>query len=126
MPPSKGNYTGTSNPQAVPYGRWDSFPEEPFPLYAGTKSIIYRSEDGKVVVGMLREKGGDTLVWPVDEFLFVTEGSIKMDVHGGESFVLNKGDVMVMKKGQTIKFECSDDFANVAVFMDAQEKVTLV
>ncbi|EWZ29861.1 hypothetical protein IWW34DRAFT_788414 [Fusarium oxysporum f. sp. albedinis] len=126
MPASKGNLTGTSDPQAVPHGRWDSFPEEPFPLYAGTKSIIYRSEDGKVVVGMLREKGGDTLVWPVDEFLFVTEGSIKMEVHGGESFVLGKGDVMVMKKGQTITFECSDDFANVAVFMDSQEKVTLV
>lgn len=62
----------------------------------------------------------------MDEFLFVTEGSIKMEVHGGESFVLGKGDVMVMKKGQTITFECSDDFANVAVFMDSQEKVTLV
>lgn len=126
MPASQGNTTGTFDPQAVPHGHWDSFPEEPFPLYEGTKSIIYRSKDGKVVVGMLREKGKDTLVWPVDEFLYVTEGSIKIDVKDGEKFTLHKGDVMVMQKGQTITFECSDDFANVAVFIDMQEKVELV
>ncbi|KAH6873444.1 hypothetical protein B0T10DRAFT_553145 [Thelonectria olida] len=126
MPESKGNVTGSRDPQAVPYGRWDSFPAEPFPTYDGTKSIIYRSEDGKVVVGMLREKGKDTLVWPVNEFLFVTQGSIMIEVHGGETYTLNKGDLMVMLKGQTITFECSDDFANVAVFMDPEERVTLV
>lgn len=120
MPP------GISDPASVPYGHWDSFPTAPFPLYSGTKSIIYRSADGKVVVGMLREKGKDTLVWPVDEFLFVTEGWIKMDIQGGEKFTLNKGDLMVMKKGQTITFECSEDFANVAVFMDLEHKVDLV
>lgn len=126
MPASQGNTTGTFDPQAVPHGHWDSFAEEPFPLYEGTKSIIYRSKDGKVVVGMLREKGKDTLVWPVDEFLYVTEGSIKIDVKDGEKFTLHKGDVMVMQKGQTITFECSEDFANVAVFIDMQEKVELV
>ena len=126
MPASKGNITGSTEPQAVPHGHWDSFPSEPFPLYSGSKSIIYRSADGRVVVGMLREKGKDTLVWPVDEFLYVTEGTIKIEVHGGETFTLAKGDVMVMRKGQTITFECSDDFANVAVFLDLENKVTLV
>ncbi|KAH6986417.1 hypothetical protein BKA56DRAFT_613789 [Ilyonectria sp. MPI-CAGE-AT-0026] len=126
MPASQGNTTGTFDPKSVPHGHWDSFPEEPFPLYEGTKSIIYRSKDGKVVVGMLREKGKDTLVWPVDEFLYVTEGWIKIDVKDGEKFTLHRGDVMVMQKGQTITFECSDDFANVAVFIDMQEKVELV
>lgn len=126
MPASQGNTTGTFDPQSVPHGHWDSFPEEPFPLYGGTKSIIYRFKDGKVVVGMLREKGKDTLVWPVDEFLYVTEGWIKIDVKDGEKFALHKGDVMVMQKGQTITFECSDDFANVAVFIDMHEKVELV
>jgi uncharacterized cupin superfamily protein len=105
---------------------WDSFPEQPFPLYAGSKSIIYRSADSKVVFGMLREKGTDTLIWPVDEFVFVTEGSIDINVQGGQQFTLKKGDVMVMKKGQTITFTCSDDFANVAVFVDLEDKVTLV
>ncbi|KAH6661544.1 hypothetical protein F5X68DRAFT_226093 [Plectosphaerella plurivora] len=126
MPASQGNHTGSADPVAVPHGAWDSFPFEPFPMYAGSKSIIYRSDDGKVVFGMLREKGKDTLVWPCDECLFVTEGTIKIEVHGGESFTLAKGDVMVMRKGQTITFECSDDFANIAVFFDKEEKVTLV
>ncbi|KXG49768.1 protein of unknown function DUF861, cupin-3 [Penicillium griseofulvum] len=126
MPCGQGNDTGSSEPNTVPYGSWESFPEQPFPMYAGTKSIIYRSADGKVVVGMLREKGKDTLVWPVDEFLFVTQGTIHIEVHGGESFTLGKGDLMVMKKGQTITFDCSEDFANVAVFMDLEDKVTLV
>ena len=126
MPQSQGNLTGSADPKTVPHGHWDSFPSEPFPLYSGSKSIIYRSEDGQIVIGMLREKGKDTLVWPVDEFLFVTEGTIKIEVHGGESFTLAKGDIMVMRKGQTITFECSEDFANVAVFIDREEKVTLV
>lgn len=126
MPASTGNTTGSADPQHVPHGHWDSFPEEPFPVYDGSKSVIYRSADKRVVVGMLREKGRDTLVWPVDEFLYVTQGIIAVEVHGGESFTLGKGDVMVMRKGQTITFECSDDFANVAVFLDLEDKVTLV
>ncbi|KFA53773.1 hypothetical protein S40293_01719 [Stachybotrys chartarum IBT 40293] len=80
---------------------------------------------GRVVVGMLREKGKDTLVWPVDEFLF-TGGSIKIDIHGGENFTLSKANLMVMRMGQTIPFECSDNFAKVAVLLDGEDKVTLV
>ncbi|PKY02466.1 hypothetical protein P168DRAFT_328518 [Aspergillus campestris IBT 28561] len=126
MPRNQGNETGSADPSAIPYGAWDSFPSQPFPMYSGTKSIIYRSADGKVAVGMLREKGKDTLVWPVDEFLFVTQGTIHIQVHGGDTFTLAKGDLMVMRKGQTITFECSEDFANVAVFMDLEDRVTLV
>ena len=40
--------------------------------------------------------------------------------------MLGKGDIMVIKKGQMITFECSDDFANVAVFIGLKDKVTLV
>ncbi|KAL2858983.1 hypothetical protein BJX68DRAFT_262502 [Aspergillus pseudodeflectus] len=124
MPSGQGNLTGDIDPTAVPHGHWDSFPSEPFPMYDGTKSIIYRSKDRRVVVGMLREKGKDTLVWPTDEFLYVTQGWIKIDVEGGEKFTLHPGDVMVMQKGQTITFECSEDFANVAVFIDMEGKGT--
>lgn len=46
---------------------------------------------------MSREKGKDTLIWPVDEFLFVTEGTIKIEVHDGETFRLGQEDIMVMK-----------------------------
>jgi ethanolamine utilization protein EutQ (cupin superfamily) len=62
----------------------------------------------------------------VDECLYVTEGWIKIDIHNGESYILNKGDVMVMQKGQRITFECSDDFANIAVFIDMEKRVELV
>lgn len=62
----------------------------------------------------------------MSEFLYVTEGLIKIEVYGGETFTLSKGDVMVMKKGQTITFECSDDFVNIAVFINLEEKVSLM
>lgn len=117
MAPSVPNATGSDAPDKVPYGAWDSFPWAPFPMYNGTKSVYYRSKDNKVAIGAIREIGKDTLTWPEDEFLFVTEGWIKFTVHGGDSFTLNKGDVLVLKKGQTFSFEMSDDFANVAVFM---------
>ncbi|VUC30511.1 unnamed protein product [Clonostachys rosea] len=126
MPAGKGNDTGSYDPQDVPHGHWDSFPKEPFPMYDGTKSIMYRSKDWKVVFGMLREVGKDTLVWPVDECLFVTNGWIKIDVDGGEKFTLNEGEVMVMQKSQKITFECSPDFANVAVSIDQEKPVELV
>ncbi|CAH0021063.1 unnamed protein product [Clonostachys rhizophaga] len=76
MPASQGNHTGSSGPKAVPHGAWDFFPSEPFPLYDSTKSVIYLSEYGKTIIGMLREKRKDTLVCPVDEFLFVTQLSL--------------------------------------------------
>jgi uncharacterized cupin superfamily protein len=124
MPSGQGNLTGDIDPGAIPHGHWASFPSEPFPMYDGTKSIIYCSKDRRIVVGMLREKGKDTLVWPVDEFLYVTQGWIKIDVEGGEKFTLHRDDVMVMQKGQVITFECSEDFANVAVFIDMEGKGT--
>ncbi|KAH6628980.1 hypothetical protein C7974DRAFT_393571 [Boeremia exigua] len=121
MPPSTPNLTGTENPASVPYGAWDSFPSAPFPMYSGSKSVYYRSKDNKVVIGAIRETGSDTLTWPEDEFLFVTEGWIKWKVHGGDEFTLRKGDVMVIKKGQTFDFEMSSDFANIAVFISDKE-----
>jgi uncharacterized cupin superfamily protein len=94
-------------------------------MYDGTKSVFYRSKDNKIAIGAIREKGADTMTWPEDEFLFVTAGWIKFQVHGGDSFTLEKGDVMMLRKGQTFSFEMSDDFANVAVFM-SDEGVTIV
>ncbi|KFA80084.1 hypothetical protein S40288_08208 [Stachybotrys chartarum IBT 40288] len=117
----RADFKGEKNCQL----KHDSFPSEPFPLYDDTKFVVYRSEDGRVVMGMLREKGKDTLVWPVDEFLF-TGGSIKIDIHGGENFTLSKANLMVMRMGQTIPFECSDNFTKVAVLLDGEDKVTLV
>ncbi|KAK5203312.1 hypothetical protein LTR41_010955 [Exophiala xenobiotica] len=94
-------------------------------MYGGQKSIYFRSRDNKIAFGALREVGKGTMTWPEDESLFVTQGWIKFQVHGGESFTLNVGHVMMMQKGQTFTFEMSDDFANVAVFV-SDEKITIV
>lgn len=94
-------------------------------MYQGTKSLFYRSKDGKVAIGAIHEIGGDTMTWPEDEFLCVTEGWIKFQVKGGDSFILEKGGVALLKKGQTFTFQMSDDFANVAVFM-SEDKVTII
>ncbi|KAK2796752.1 hypothetical protein FQN50_009433 [Emmonsiellopsis sp. PD_5] len=125
MVESKPNPTGDSNPQHVPHGNWDSFPWEPFPAYAGTKSNIFRSADGRVVAGAYRESGVATLTYPCDEFFIVTDGWIKLAIHGGDTFTMNKGDFIYIQKGQTIDFEFGPNFANAAVFINHDEKVTL-
>lgn len=125
MPISTPNSTGSADPKDVPYGPWESFPWAPFPEYAGSKSVFYRSPDGKIVAGAAKETGTATLTYPCDEFFYVTEGWIKLTVHGGETFTLQKGECVYLRKGQTVDFVFSDGFANVAIFIDS-EKVTLV
>ena len=125
MPPSQSNTDGLTDPTRVPYGNCESFPTEPFPEYEGSKAIIYRSADGKIVAGNFKESGKSILTYPCDEFFFVTNGWVRLSVHGGEIFTLRKGDVCYFCKGTTIDIECGDDYSNVAVFVD-NEKVTLV
>ncbi|KAF2653654.1 hypothetical protein K491DRAFT_717834 [Lophiostoma macrostomum CBS 122681] len=125
MPSSTPNTDGNEDPTRVAYGHWESFPWAPFPMYNGSKSVFYRSKDNKVAIGAIREKGADTMTWPEDEFLFVTQGWIKFRVHGGDSFTLERGHVLVLRKGQTFDFEMSDDFANIAIFM-SETGVTIV
>ncbi|OJJ42394.1 hypothetical protein ASPZODRAFT_2119970 [Penicilliopsis zonata CBS 506.65] len=125
MPPSIPNLTGSSSPSAVPYGPYKSFPWEPLPEYGGSKSVIYRSEDGKVVAAAATETGTATLTYPCDEFFYVTSGWIKLAVHGGDTFTLSQGEFVYLKKGTTVDFTFGPDFANVAVFIDT-EKVTLL
>lgn len=125
MPPSIPNKNGSDSPADVPYGTWDAFPWEPFPEYAGSKSVLYRSADGKVVAGAAKETGKATLTYPCDEFFYVTEGWIKLAIRGGETFTLTKGQFIYLKKGTTVDFEFGPDFANVAVFLD-DKPVTLI
>ena len=101
-------------------------PPHPFPQYGGSKSIIFRSADGKIVAGSAKESGTVTaLTWPCDEFLYVTEGWTDVKIHGGESFRLSKGHSMFLTKGTTADFVFSDDFTNVACFIGT-EKVDLI
>lgn len=125
MPASNPNASGSADPKDVPHGLWSSFPWVDFPEYAGSKSIIYRSPDGKIVAGAAKETGTATLTYPCDEFFYVTEGWIKLSIHGGESFTLNKGECVYLKKGQTVDFVFGEGFANVAIFIDSV-RVTLV
>ncbi|KAK7212645.1 hypothetical protein V2G26_019823 [Clonostachys chloroleuca] len=111
----------------VIHGAWNSFDWEPFPEYNGKKSVAYRSPDGKIVAGAAHEEGKATLVYPCDEFFFVTEGWIKCDVEGQEPFTANKGDVVYFERGTKVNFEFSPDFYNVAIFISTDgENVSLV
>lgn len=125
MPPSIPNPTGSADPAAIPYGPYSSFPWEDMPEFGGSKSIVYRSEDGKIVAAAAKETGTATLTYPCDEFFYVTTGWIKLSVHGGESFTLRQGECVYLKKGTTVDFEFGPDFANVAIFID-NAKVTLL
>ncbi|KAH9232510.1 hypothetical protein K456DRAFT_37743 [Colletotrichum gloeosporioides 23] len=115
-----------SQPNAI-HGAWNSFEWVPFPEYDGKKSVVYRSDDGQIVAGAAHEKGKATLVYPCDEFFFVTEGTIKCDVEDGDKFTAKKGDVVYFTRGTKVNFEFSQDFHNVAVFISTDGKpVTLV
>jgi uncharacterized cupin superfamily protein len=126
MPPSTPNDKGDRSAANTPYGHWNSFPWEDFPEYAGSKSVLYRSADGRVVAGAARETGTATLTYPCDEFFYVTEGWIKLAIHGGEKFTLTKGQFIYLNKGTTVSFEFGPDFANVAVFIDHDQKIDLI
>jgi uncharacterized cupin superfamily protein len=125
MPPSIPNLTGNPDPAATPYGNHTSFPWVPMPDWGGSKSVIYRSADGKVVAAAAKESGANTLTYPCDEFFYVTAGWIKLAVHGGETFTLHTGDSVYLKKGTTVDFEFGPGFTNVAVFID-DERITLM
>ncbi|KAJ5124401.1 uncharacterized protein N7515_008226 [Penicillium bovifimosum] len=118
MAPSVPNTTGSESPSGVPYGPYTSFPWEPLPEYSGEKSVMFRSADGKVVAAAAKKTGTATLTYPCDEFFFVTDGWVKLNVHGGDHFVLTKGEFVYLKKGTTVDFTFSPCFLNVAVFMD--------
>jgi hypothetical protein len=78
-----------------------------------------------IVTGAAKENDKATLTYPYHEFFFVTEGDVKLSIHGGKSFTLKKGDFICLHKGTTVDFEFGDNFANVACFMD-DERVTLI
>ena len=125
MPISEANTKGSTAPQDVPYGPWNSFKWEAFPEFGGSKSTIFRSADGKILAAAAKETGEATLKYPYDEFFFVTEGWIKLSIHGGETFTLRKGEVVYLSKGTTVDFVFSDDFANIAFFLN-DERITML
>ena len=125
MPKCTPNSTGSLEPQSVPHGNWHSFPWVDFPEWKGSKSVMFRSADGKRIAGAFRETAAATLTYPCDEFTYVVAGWVKCHVHGGETFTLKAGDCVYFSKGQTVDFESSDDYTNISSFW-GDEKIDLI
>lgn len=121
MPASTPNPQGSLSPSHIPHGAYDSFGWESFEEWGGSKSVIFRAADGKTVVSAAKETGRQTLKYPCSEFFMVTEGWVKLNVHGGDEFTLRKGDVTFLPKGTTVDFEFGEGFTNIAVFFDNKE-----
>ncbi|KAJ5724808.1 hypothetical protein N7493_006536 [Penicillium malachiteum] len=100
----------------VPYGNYDSFPKIPFPEWNGSKSVMYRSADGKRVAGTFRETESAKMTYPCDEFTYVKAGWVKAEVEGGDTFTLYEGDCVYFTKGTTVTFSSSEDYCNVSCF----------
>lgn len=124
MTRSVPNLTGSSDVAKTPYGDPRSFPKESFAEYGGEKAVIYRSPDGKIAAGFATESGSCSITYPCDEFFFVTNGWCDAKISGGDSFRLNKGECIYIKKGTAMEFVFGSGFENLAVFLDNQ-KVTL-
>lgn len=118
MPHSVPNTSGSAAPTAVPYGNWESFPTEKYKQpWGDRKSIIYNAADGKVLAGTIYASGKGTYTWPSDEFIYVSRGWIRWEIHGGEPFTLKEGDMTYIKEGTAATYEMSEDYANVVVFI---------
>lgn len=101
----------------VPHGAPAELEWVPLPEFGGEEAIIYRSPDGRRVAAAFREAGRATFTYPFDEFLVVTSGSVKMSVHGGETFSLHRGDVAYLRKGMVVDLEFSEGFSDVTCLM---------
>jgi uncharacterized cupin superfamily protein len=102
------------SPTDVPHGKLEDFQWVPEPRVGGSQSIIYRSPDGKRVAIAFKERGKGTYTFPFDEFFYVISGSMKVHVHGGQTFAVKEGEVCYMREGMTVDWEADKDFYAVA------------
>lgn len=102
---------------ALPHFAVPEAPFEPMPQYGGSQAVLYRSPDGRRIAGTFRESGSHTLTMAYDEFIFVVAGGVALTVHGGERHDLTAGDACYLREGQTVDFEMSDDFQDIAVLI---------
>lgn len=105
----------------VPRGRVEDFNWVSLPQFGGSEAIIYRSPDGKRVAAAFKESGKVTFTYSFDEFFYVTSGHIKITVHGGPTFEVKQGEVAYMREGQTVDFDFSKDFSDVAYLVSDHE-----
>lgn len=106
-----------ATPTRPVHGPLTSFEWEALPAYGGRAAVIHRSEDGKRVAVANEEEGSFDYTYKFDEFLFVTSGSARVQVIGGETFTLSKGDVAYFSKGTKVHFELHKGFSDVTMLM---------
>jgi hypothetical protein len=106
---------------SIPHGPPSSFEWVDLPEFGGREAIIYRSPDGKRVAAAFQESGKATFTYPFDEFLVVTSGTARIQVHGGETIELKQGDVAYIREGTTVDFEFSKDFSDITCLMADDE-----
>jgi uncharacterized cupin superfamily protein len=114
-------YGGGKAPYSIPHGPLGSFEWVDLPEFGGREAIIYRSRDGRRVAAAFEESGKATFTYPFDEFLVVTSGTARIQVHGGELIELKKGDVAYIREGTSVDFEFSEDFSDVTCLMADHE-----
>jgi uncharacterized cupin superfamily protein len=114
-------YATTTRPVQVARGKLSELNWVALPEFGGAEAILYRSPDGKRVAAAFRESGKATFTYPFDEFLYVTSGSVKVRVHGGETFELATGDVAYFLEGTTVDFDFSSDFSDVTMLVADHE-----
>lgn len=105
----------------VPHGKPSNFNWVALPEFGGREAIIYRSPDGTRVAAAFEERGEATFTYPFDEFVVVTSGSVKINVHGGEGFELTTGEVAYIREGTTVDFKFSDDFSDLTCLVSNHE-----
>lgn len=87
----------------------------PLPAYGGSEAVLYRSADGRRVVGTFKESGKYTYEYQSDEFVYVVAGTGIANVRGGPTVHLKPGDMAYFRDGLVVDFEMSDDFQDVAM-----------
>lgn len=79
-----------------------------------SQRIFYRSADRRTLAGVFEESGKVEVTYTYTEFLVVLCGTAKCRIKGGAEFTLQAGDAAVLIPGQTIQFDLSEDFRDVA------------
>jgi uncharacterized cupin superfamily protein len=84
-----------------------------------SEALLYRSPDGKIKTSGLRSKKTKkrTHEYRTDEQIYIFDGSMKVSVHGGETFELGVGDMAYFRTGLVADISKSTDFLEFVVSM---------
>jgi uncharacterized cupin superfamily protein len=85
-----------------------------------SEALLYQSPDGRIRTSGLRSQNTKrrTYKYRTDQQIYIFEGSMKVSVHGGETFELGVGDMAYFTKGIVADISRSTDFLEFVVFLD--------